>query len=1289
MKVSLQFILACAHCTTRLFSLSTRLHSHDTPKDEMPDMLSDSDASDEENGDNDEENDEMSVVESVNQLSEVFSQLRSEDSDVEDKGATGINAQARSDTAASALLHNAHTVPSLFAAESSCSSSSSSAATAAPSSLRYMSSAANKPSIVAVPAHNTTADGEVNSPPLKQPRSWNTKKPYTALSPSAQREFLHKSNAGERLNSLISTVLTEDRRPADSSSIAQALQSLVGRTTNTTFHTKGAVKAVVNVQNRSVHRMEAAELAASDLVQEIVNALKLETRRSPLRAQHLTYLTSSFSWQEMNDLLLVPAGLPKLTSYEYYVAKNSVLEYGVGSTAPKKKIIRHNTPGGVTEEAEESDQHSVRFAIDFISFHLHSLAYGTHTVHTSDGRTFEVPTTPLDKSKLEIIVDYKAAVLRANAPPEPAPAPPQAHVPGQPLPEQPEPPVRVVHELCSSHIELIIETLSSGKPVNLCALDNVYVKCLLENAERVDFLIDIITRLDADKRTLLKRLHKDVQEFLSHVYPNHVFEESHCSSHSKRMAFGNLSEEECVLAHNPERAKFCKECAGVERFFAEMQSAINSAELVDGEETRAELLAYYLDVLVPQTMQYLGHVVRKTHELALEQAVMAGLMDIHGVLVRIDYKMKFLPLIFREGQSQFFGKKGFSFGGVSLCRFRTEAEKAALVAEGAKYVSDCIVTTVDVTSDDSTEDSEAAIRYFPLYVDIKLRMFVKYMITYFSRVALVGLSVCKDIAPHIEYAVLITDGAACFNSTEFATAVPSMGALTGIFVRVHIVTEAGCGKSRLDGHFPFANAHCAKVVREGKGMWDINNARDCAVALAHMGGIKNTIPVYLQFPRDAERKTAALKIRAYPTLERHGQRNYIYNEEGEWISTELHLIPMYCETPDLVLLPSDFFDCFPVHERITHRDYTRNTTTRYDPEDELRLAQPRASQIANPIITAHDRESAQARKVARANAKVQQKKDAETLKIASSDKQRETSLLLHCTIPGCAYKVHSNAWYLKHMSLPASEHIVKRNTTDKDDIILLCVESTTTTKFSASLETVMNTDRTDPSDQTLAELPVQYLHDNVTIYNPAETRFKSGWGHKVTAKPHYVNAKTLEFLIFLQQRGAVSGTNTLASDGVEAMRWKGTARGADIFTSTPTDLAMMEPNQRNIREFKVHEHKDASQIKGYLRESLSELQKTHAGLLEKEAEAAARLQDPLRGVIFKLQRQQFPAKLKKLYKNHSQLELTEQECAHHITQLADPTSSPTQLRESLFNLVVLLGRTEADTTLFMAPIAVA
>jgi hypothetical protein len=163
------------------------------------------------------------------------------------------------------------------------------------------------------------------------------------------------------------------------------------------------------------------------------------------------------------------------------------------------------------------------------------------------------------------------------------------------------------------------------------------------------------------------------------------------------------------------------------------------------------------------------------------------------VVIRIDYKMKLLSILYRESMAQFFGKRGIAF-----TRFKTPAELAAVTDFG------------NGLTDDSKEDAWAA-----------LRALIAAMRKYKARNHWISRS-------HI-----ISDVAGVFSGTAFWVMLFGMGLYTGIFVMRHFVTEAGCGKSFLDGHFSYALKFLCHVCADGRGTIDVQCASDAVHSYTH------------------------------------------------------------------------------------------------------------------------------------------------------------------------------------------------------------------------------------------------------------------------------------------------------------------------------------------------------------------------------------------------------------------------------------------------------------------------
>lgn len=68
--------------------------------------------------------------------------------------------------------------------------------------------------------------------------------------------------------------------------------------------------------------------------------------------------------------------------------------------------------------------------------------------------------------------------------------------------------------------------------------------------------------------------------------------------------------------------------------------------------------------------RYAGHIVRERHQKRDIAAIHEGLsLHPEESVVVIDHKQKVLPMKYREGQSNYFGKKGMSVLGIDLTNY--------------------------------------------------------------------------------------------------------------------------------------------------------------------------------------------------------------------------------------------------------------------------------------------------------------------------------------------------------------------------------------------------------------------------------------------------------------------------------------------------------------------------------------------------------------------------------------------------------------------------------------------
>ncbi|KAJ1401658.1 hypothetical protein B484DRAFT_236579, partial [Ochromonadaceae sp. CCMP2298] len=531
------------------------------------------------------------------------------------------------------------------------------------------------------------------SPPQKKQRK---KKPFSELSDRALRDAVYDMGMVVALTGLAQSLLDKDGRPSTSSEVAAVLAYAAGHSANTATNSRGAIKLLKHLGDKQAS-LPIRELCATALVQDLGRSLASARLKSVDRMRALSSLAFDFNMGQINNFILHLSAedVRAVTRGEYRVAKLNNRIYGAGNVGVVKRVVVRRWLF-VDEQGEGLAEHvhALRFCIEFCSSYLSHQSYGTRSIKLSYGVELTIPRIEPTVNKATVVDEYMTAVKQQhqqcsqyvqlqNADPE--------YEEDEGL-EQP------VIGLCHAHVRTVVATLTGGKAnANLAALDSVYVKCCIENGERTRFLIEVITVDRPDLRAELGRDQEKVQNFLHKLYADHLFPDSPCAAHSFKYAFGDVGEEE-------EKDQFCADCLAIDLFKQDVLKAIRSA-VVAPPESRGELEHFFVSVLCDELDRYRGHIVRKSHELLLEQLIIEHLIDpSRGVLVRSDYKMKMLSLVYREGMTAFFGKRGFSWCGFSFCRYKTQEERQKEVDDKRPFISEVVVTFVDSICDDGTED---------------------------------------------------------------------------------------------------------------------------------------------------------------------------------------------------------------------------------------------------------------------------------------------------------------------------------------------------------------------------------------------------------------------------------------------------------------------------------------------------------------------------------------------------------------------------------------------------------
>lgn len=963
--------------------------------------------------------------------------------------------------------------------------------------------------------------------PINQ-RKTRATKPFSMLGDRNRKELIRD------FKGVAKTFLENKRRDSSIGEMETLLKS-----TLETFSSTNKPKSKQSDENAMQH-------ASGPIIQGLVQSFCKAPPRSFQRLRILSIMSLDVTLDQLNNIYFKDTSIV-ITRDQQRAANKHAREYG-RSGEPLEHEKRRQQRRLLDTETARRD---VGFSIQFISQYLQSLAFGTKTTILSNGQVLETPKITLTKPANLIKQDLYEAIEKCRN---------SSNNSEEVRDDGYEPPP---NHLPKAHVDEIIESLSGGSPVNLAALDSTYVKCLLDTFKSLDFLIDIITTGEASKRTALKAQAASCKIFLDKQYPDHLHVDSKCASHSYSAAFGADDVEK-------EYNQYCLECQSLTALKIDVSAAIRAAapNLKEGEETVEELLEYFEAHIVGNLVVYIGHVVRKAWQSRAEEKIYETMNRETDCIIRVDFKMKCLSMAFRESMVDFFGKRGITWGGIAITAFKSEAERAVeeKEASSAKTSYKSLVKTsfFDVVSNDSTEDAYSICSYLQAAV----QTYVK-------------------VNPHICRCYVLTDGAGCFVCVEFLGFLANLGYNTGLFVRLHLVSESGCGKSYLDGHFCYGMLHLSKVVKFGEGKNDIHCAEDIASALTMLGGIKNSMPILCTSlnrstagrenskardaaavdddvaqddeeeeeeatPADEPSKAAPSlhsKIKELPGLKSFLHREIVYSEDGEVEAIHLSSVSFLFDEPDMIISRAELADHFP------ERKLPPSSLITYEVGS---LSVSLSSRDLNQCITKEEKalkaDLHSSRKI-KAQEKFVAAEQAEARLVKNN---LSLSTLLYCSTAKCFFSCERPCTLAQHESrgehwftktavrhrVRRLRHILTNDATSNQTFIEKTVsyrcrneasEGTTrdtikmmcadSTKGVLSAATLSSSQQTERPDHVMT---LAAIRQECPQFNPSSSStsfFRLGFGFKRNCASVPTSVGAMKFVVYLQGRGDKAGDN--------------------------------------------------------------------------------------------------------------------------------------------------------------------
>ncbi|XP_061170628.1 uncharacterized protein LOC133180030 [Saccostrea echinata] len=505
--------------------------------------------------------------------------------------------------------------------------------------------------------------------------------------------------------------------------------------------------------------------------------LKAET--PTVRRQILSILTTQISFQDINAMI------PSVTQHKFYSAKKHARELGVGAPVPHEKQAR-----------EKVDSSKLEHFLDFVTSSqvIKDLPLGEKTLTLTTGELIQTPYVIRCLAPATIVRQYSQLCLEEN-----------------------------FEAIGESTMYKILSECSAAVRRSVEGVD-YYVAEASEAFRELEHVVrEMQIPLNEQKR-MLENLMK-AKYYLKADYKMHVRTSSnvadHCLAHALSQVDSVFFEENCSHEHT----YTCLQCSELDELLSSLMKLIKT---MDWDNPDAYMFKVERSVTAIKELK--AHVLRSKNQDVARVDITANLED-GDVFLVADWAMKFLPRKFREGQTDWFGKRGINWH-IAVC-----ATKHNDIFE--------LVTYVHVLDSQSSQDSRLT--------------------------AALIVDVVKDIASrkNIQKVHIWSDNAGCYKSTYTLHALYQE---LHPLIKTYNFCEAQDGKGPCDRKASHIKSAIKRYINEGNDVLDASQMKK-AIDTQQKGQyrIKVVTPVI-----DADAEKASVK--AIPNIS--SLNNFEFSPDG-------------------------------------------------------------------------------------------------------------------------------------------------------------------------------------------------------------------------------------------------------------------------------------------------------------------------------------------------------------------------------------------------------------------------
>ena len=161
---------------------------------------------------------------------------------------------------------------------------------------------------------------------------------------------------------------------------------------------------------------------------------------------------------------------------------------------------------------------------------------------------------------------------------------------------------------------------------------------------------------------------KESKLYLKTDYKFHIKENDPCADHCRNFALSDPKDELFNVSCQHEHTIQCDRCG----LFEETSEKLKEYANMESNQEERNILLHDLSNSKEKIDNWKTHIIRTVNQDSCRTELIQGLRP-NQMIIIMDWAMKFLPMLYRQKQSDWFGQKGLNWH-VCVCIFKDDAD---------------------------------------------------------------------------------------------------------------------------------------------------------------------------------------------------------------------------------------------------------------------------------------------------------------------------------------------------------------------------------------------------------------------------------------------------------------------------------------------------------------------------------------------------------------------------------------------------------------------------------------